>query len=101
MRNPHAKVGEREVGELIGLLEKAAKEPGVLKKVLTDILTPAELNEIIARWQIVKHLAKGESHRSIAMDLHIGVATVARGGQALAKTSGGFPWLLKSAKLRR
>jgi TrpR family trp operon transcriptional repressor len=89
------------MSELVGLLEKAAREPGVLKKVLADILTPAELNEVIARWQIVKHLTKGESHRSVAMDLHIGVATVARGAQALAKTSGGFPWLLKTSRLRK
>lgn len=89
------------MGELMGLLEKAAKEPGMLKKVLNDILTPAELNEIIARWQIIKHLSKGESHRGIAIDLHIGVATVARGAHALAKNSGGFPWLLRTAKLHR
>lgn len=101
MRNPNAKVGERETSELISLLEKAAKEPGMLKKVLTDILTPAELREVTARWQIIKHLSKGESHRNVAADLHIGVATVARGTQALAKTSGGFAWLLKAASLRR
>lgn len=89
------------MGELIALFEKAAKEPGMLKKVMTDILTPAELREVSARWQIVKHLSKGESHRNVAADLHIGVATVARGTQALAKSSGGFSWLLKAASLRK
>ena len=89
------------MGELISLLERSAHEPGMLKKVLTDLLTPAELREISARWQIVKHLSKGESHRAIGQNLHIGIATVARGAQALAKTSGGFSWLLRAAHLRR
>jgi|GEM_PF-604525 len=101
MRNPNAKVGEREMSELVGLLEKATQEPGMLKKVLSDILTPAELREMSARWQIVKHLAKGESHRAIGMDLHISIATVARGAKALAGTSGGFREMLRLAGAKK
>ncbi len=95
MRNPHAKIGERERAELVRLLELAGREPGMLKKVLTDMLTPAEMNEMVARWQIIKRLAKGDSHRSIAAALHVGVATVYRGAWALENDGEGFRWLLR------
>jgi TrpR family transcriptional regulator, trp operon repressor len=95
MRNPHAKIGEREKMEVIRLLELAGKEQGTMKKITVDLLTPAELNEIIVRWQIVKRLAKGESHRTIAQELHIGIATVLRGARALENGAGGFLWMLK------
>ncbi|MDO8601837.1 MAG: Trp family transcriptional regulator [bacterium] len=95
MRNPHAKIGDRERTELIHLLELAGREPGMLKKVFADILTPAEINEIVARWQIIKRLAKGESHRSIATTLHVSVATVYRGAWALEKNGEGFHWMLR------
>lgn len=95
MRNPNAKVGEREKAEVIRLLELAGKEQGAMKKILVDLLTPSEMNKVAVRWQIIKRLAKGESHRAIAMDLHIGIATVLRGSKALEGGAGGFSWMLK------
>lgn len=95
MRNPKAKIGERERSEILQLLELAGKEHGVIKKIAADLFTPAELNEFAARWQIIKRLTRGESQRKIAQDLHVGIATVVRGARALANSSGGFAWILR------
>ena len=50
---------------------------------------------IAVRWQIVKRLAKGEHHQSIAEDLHLGVATVTRGSREMRKKEGGLRRALK------
>ena len=52
---------------------------------LQGILTPKELMEIPNRLQIVKMLKRGISHHDIAGELHVGVATVARGSREIQK----------------
>ena len=51
--------------------------------LLQGFLTPAELEQVTLRLQIVKLLKKGETHRDIAEKLGVGVATVARGASEL------------------
>jgi Trp operon repressor len=80
--------------ELLKLLAEASKNPKLLDAILVDLLTPAEYREVATRWQIVKRLAAGESHRQIAGDLKIGIATVNRGARMLLNTQGGFNQLL-------
>ncbi len=50
---------------------------------LKGILTPAELEEVPVRLEIVKRLIGGLSQREIAGDLGVGVATVGRGAREL------------------
>lgn len=80
--------------ELLKLIAEAGKNPKLLDAALTDLLTPGEYKEIATRWQIVKRLAAGESHRHIASDLKIGIATVNRGARMLLNAQGGFNQLL-------
>ena len=60
-----------------------AKDKKTLENFLVGILTPAEYKEIVTRWQIVKRLAEGETQRSIAKELAVGIATVTRGSREL------------------
>ncbi len=85
--------------ELIVVFEKAAQNKRLLEDFLEDILTPAELKEVVTRWQIVKRLAKGEAQRTISRDLKIGIATVTRGSRELADTNGGFSQIIKKMKI--
>ena len=62
-----------------------AKDPQALLTVLQSLLTPAELNEIPRRLQILKRLKAGEPQRRIAEDLGVGIATVSRGARALKR----------------
>ena len=66
---------------------------------LIDILTPREFEALALRWQIVKKLNQGETHRQIAGELGIGVSTVTRGSRELRNNKGGFTQILR--KLRK
>jgi TrpR family trp operon transcriptional repressor len=84
--------------ELIEVIYKISKDKNLLADFVRDILTPREFENISVRWEIVKRLAKGEHHQSIAEDLHLGVATVTRGSREMQKKEGGFRRALKAIK---
>ena len=81
--------------ELIEIFSKISGDKKLIAEFLVDILTPAEFEALALRWQIVTKLHKGESQRSIAEDLSIGVGTVTRGARELRDTKGGFQLILK------
>ncbi len=84
--------------ELIEVIHKISKDKDLLADFVKDILTPREFDNISVRWEIVKRLAKGEHHQSIAEYLHLGVATVTRGSREMRKKDGGFRRALKVMK---
>lgn len=83
---------------MVEVIFKIAKDKNLLSDFIKDILTPWEFDNIGVRWQIVKRLAKGEHHQSIAGDLHLGVSTVTRGSREMRKKDGGFRRALKMLK---
>lgn len=84
--------------ELVGLFVRAGKDSKLMQEFMIDITTPAELEEMAIRWQIVKRLNKGEKHREIAGELGIGISTVTRGSRELRNKKGGFAMLLDKIK---
>ncbi len=77
---------DKNLEELIeALLDMQTKKK--MYDFLKGILTPKELLEIPNRLQIVKMLKRGISHHEIAVKLHVGVATVARGSREIQKGS--------------
>ncbi len=54
-----------------------------MEDFLRGLLTPAELEEIPQRLQIVVRLLKGETQRQVAANLGVGLATVTRGAREL------------------
>jgi len=85
-----AKVNKKYIEEIEAVLRQVSKDKTFLHIFLTDLLTPAELDEIAVRWQIIKKLANGEAHRDIVDELGVGLATVTRGSRMLVNPSGGF-----------
>ncbi|GAB2600672.1 Trp family transcriptional regulator [Nitrincola alkalisediminis] len=63
----------------------AADSHESLMILLESLLTPAELNEIPKRLQILKMLQAGIPQRKIAEQLGVGIATVSRGARALKR----------------
>ncbi|MBI5753697.1 helix-turn-helix domain-containing protein [Candidatus Peregrinibacteria bacterium] len=61
---------------------------------LHNILTPAELDEISKRLQIVKLLMKGVSQRDVAKKLGVSMGTVSRGSRELKYGENGFKKIL-------
>jgi len=81
--------------QLRAVLKRASASDGLLDEFLKDLLTPAEYVELGIRWQIVKLLEVGMTHREIANKLKTGISTVTRGARELEDENGGFWKMLK------
>ena len=94
MKNKNKKISEYKY-ELVEIFSKIHGDRGFMAEFLKDMLTPAEFETIALRWQIVKKLNRGETHRSIAGDLGLGISTVTRGSRELRNKNGGFHLMFK------
>jgi len=90
-----AKVTKKHQRELIDVIQRAAKDKRLLEAFLIDLLTPQEYNDIIARWQIVKALARHVTQRDIAQNLKVSIAKITRGSRELLDENGGFKQVLR------
>lgn len=81
--------------ELVEVFSKILDSQELTDLFLKDILTPNEFETLSLRWQIVKRLNKGETHRSVVGGLGLGMSTVTRGSRMLRNKNGGFNLILK------
>lgn len=81
--------------ELVDIFLVAGDSKNLMTEFIMDILTPAEFETMALRWQIIKRLNKGETHRAIAGDLGLGISTVTRGSRELRNKNGGFNLIFK------
>ena len=68
------------------------------KMLLTDILTPQEMESLAERWQLIQSLHAGKPQRDIARDLGISISKITRGSRMLQYGGGGFTHFLKKLK---
>ncbi len=68
----------------------AVTDPEGVDRLLTDLLSPAELSALSERWAIVTELAAGRSQREVKASVGAAIATVSRGAQQLRDGHGGF-----------
>ncbi|MDO8659711.1 MAG: Trp family transcriptional regulator [Candidatus Parcubacteria bacterium] len=94
MKNVNKKIPEYKK-ELVEVFSRIHGDKNLMAEFLMDILTPAEFSTLSLRWQIIKKLDKGETHRSVAGDLGLGISTVTRGSRELRNKNGGFHLMLK------
>jgi len=80
--------------ELMNLLVNI-KSVKLMREFVEDILTPAEFEEVLTRWQIIKQLSKGVPQREIAKKLGVSIAKITRGSRELRDKKGGFNKILK------
>jgi TrpR family transcriptional regulator, trp operon repressor len=81
--------------ELLDLFSKIPQNKEFMALFLKDMFTPNEIETLALRWQIVKKLNKGATHREVAGELRLGISTVTRGSRALRNKNGGFSQILK------
>ena len=81
--------------ELLEVFSKIGPSKEFAAIFLKDMFTSNEIDTLALRWQIVKKLSKGETHRSVAGDLSLGISTVTRGSRMLRNKNGGFHQMLK------
>lgn len=92
-----AKIPAKHLQELYELFA-SAKDEKEAKLLLHDILTPAELESIVERWQLVQELAQGKPQRQIAQDLGLSICKITKGSRAMKYGGGGFAYFLKKLK---
>ena len=87
----------RNIGELARYLARAG-EPEIIEEFLSSILTPAELETVASRWELVKLLEEGVSQRAIARRLHLSLCKITRGSKELKKENSVLKDAVKSTK---
>jgi len=61
------------------------RDTGLIDRFLREILTPRELHDISARWELVKRLDRGDSQRLVASELGLSLCKITRGSRELKK----------------
>ena len=58
-------------------------EPSVMKKFMSEIFTPAEIDDFVLRWRLMRMLLNGVPQRKIAAKLGISTCKITRGSKVL------------------
>lgn len=78
------------------LIEIFAKENDrqKVRKLFSEILTPAELTDISKRWYLMKEIYKGKAQRTIAKEMEISLCRITRGSKILKNQDSEFRKIL-------
>lgn len=63
---------------------------GEVQAFLRDLCTPAELEAVADRWQVVPHLLRGEPYREIHDATAVSVTTIGRVARCLGERGSGY-----------
>lgn len=74
---------------------------GEVESFLRDLCTPAELEALADRWQVVPHLLKGEPYREIHDATAVSVTTIGRVARCLGEPGSGYQLAAKRLGLGR
>ena len=61
------------------------QDTDALERLFQDLFTPAELDDLILRWKLLKDLHKGLPQRKIAEKYSISLCKITRGSKVLKK----------------
>lgn len=88
---PALKSAERDaVLDDLVLALQSLREPADLRAMLIDLCTPAELEAMADRWQVVPLLLRGVPYRDIHQRTGVSVTTVGRVARCLTHGAGGY-----------
>jgi TrpR family trp operon transcriptional repressor len=71
-----------EVSELAGVL-CSIDSPAVMRRFLSELHTPAELEDLVLRWRLMRMLRMGRTQREISHELGISLCKITRGSRIL------------------
>ena len=60
-------------------------DPRELEKFLSELLTPAELHDLVLRWELLELLEQGVSQRKVAETLGVSLCKITRGAKILKR----------------
>ncbi len=59
-------------------------EPKIMKSFISEIFTPAEIDDFVLRWRLMEMLQNGVPQRDIATELGISLCKITRGSKVLS-----------------
>ncbi len=59
-------------------------EPAIMKRFISEIFTPAEIDDFVLRWRLMEMLQNGVPQRDIATELGISLCKITRGSKVLS-----------------
>lgn len=74
------------------------RTPEEMRALLKDLTTPAELEAMVDRWRVVRHLDQGRPYREIHERTGVSVTTVGRVARYLEHGHGGYRMALERIK---
>lgn len=83
---------------IVKLLTQASKSKKDLQNFLTDILSPAEIDDIYDRLKIISELAQKKTHREVSKNLNVSISKVTRAANVIKYGSGIFIKMFGSKK---
>jgi TrpR family trp operon transcriptional repressor len=90
-------VGEKDI-QAVADLFAGVSERLDMRRLLNEILTPAELRDLALRWRLVQRLHAGEPQRRIAAELGISLCKITRGSRILKQPQGVIRGILGKKK---
>ena len=91
---PADTAARRELARLLA----AVRDPRDMERLFDDLLTRAELRDLILRWRLLKMLDAGVPQREIAETLGISLCKITRGSRVLKQPEAVVTTLLKQAQ---
>jgi TrpR family trp operon transcriptional repressor len=88
---------EKHIDELAEVL-LGIRDKGFMVRFLQEILTPAEIETLILRWELVKLLYKGVPQRQISQRLGISLCKITRGSRELKKKGSAIREVLQQSE---
>ena len=82
----------------ISLVLARTDDASLIEDFLLSILTPSEVDNISARWELVKLLDQGMSQRKIAERLGLSLCKITRGSKELKKKNSAFGRMIRTYK---
>jgi TrpR family trp operon transcriptional repressor len=74
--------------QAVAELFAGVSDPQTMRRLLDEILTPAELRDLALRWELMKRLHAGVAQRRIAAELGISLCKITRGSRILKQPQG-------------
>ena len=93
-------VGEGDIAAVAALFTRV-RGRRAMRRLLDEILTPAETRDLALRWRLVQRLHAGVPQRRIADELGISLCKITRGSRILKRADGVIRGLLDAAAAGR
>ncbi len=90
-KNPDDKLAQERFFKALSTIST----PALARDFFEDLCTPAELQAMVDRWQVVHMLNAGKTYRQIQDETGISVTTVGRVARALQTGNGGYAKVFK------